>query len=665
MKYRPDLDGLRAIAIVPVVLFHAFPQVFQGGFIGVDIFFVISGYLITKIIADELSEGRFSLARFYARRINRIFPALTLSLITVGILGWTFLFPHEFIQLGRHILACTGFFENFLLLKEVSYFERAAETKPLLHIWSLAVEEQYYLLWPLLLILAKRIQLNPIWLATSIGLLSFLLNVIITSSGAEKAFFWPWTRAWELMSGALIGLAPERLISKHYRSRHTLSVCGLLFLIAGFLLINDSRAFPGFWALLPTIGASLLIASSSEGWVNAQLLGRSLMIFIGKISYPLYLWHWPLFSYLYIIEGKDTSIELRMTMVAAALILAIATTFWVERPVRSRTGHYWITWSLIALFLAMVAVGFAIKLGVITPRETSEKTLRVARAVEDFDFPRGLRIVPDAPEGTYESLGRSGKLTLILGDSHAMQYSPRIVSTTDVAPEANNRAIFATYSSCPPIPNVFTGWDERSDRPLWANSKACEETKKFAYDLLFAGKVDVMVISAIWNSYFAGIDGTTPGIQGYFALRGGARLPLEKPEGVVAALKNFEDFLLKIPEKTKLIVVLDNPGGPDFDPTTYVRSLRKPWAHQAQGPQSISIDLQSQKIAARMREILKGSKAEIFDPSAFYCTDETCKTHDDTGRPIYRDINHLTSTFIRERMSPIDRWISPNTAPHP
>ena len=660
MKYRPDIDGLRAIAIVPVVLFHAFPLAFQGGFIGVDIFFVISGYLITQIITEELKGNRFSLLRFYARRINRIFPALILSFATIGLLGWTFLFPHEFVQLGRHILASAGFFENFLLLREVSYFDKAAETKPLLHIWSLAVEEQYYLVWPVLLMVAKAIRINPLWLATIIGLFSFLLNIFVTASGAEKAFFLPWTRAWEFMPGAVIALASNTLMAKHDPTRHALSAAGLFLLASGFLLINNTLAFPGFWALFPTMGATLLIASSSGSWINTQLLARSSMVFIGRISYPLYLWHWPVFSFLYILEGKDSAIELRIAAVGASLVLAVATTFWLERPLRSVPVKPGITVGLIAVFLTLVASGFAIKRGVITPRMNSEETYRIARAAEDFDFPKGLKISPYAPQGVFESYGHSGKSTLILGDSHAMQYSSRIVSTTHLAPAANNRAIFATYSSCPPIPNVFPGWNERGDSPLWASSKACEEIKNFAYGLIFAGKVDVLVISAIWNSYFSGIDGTASGLQGYFVLRNDKRFPLEKSEGAAAALNNLEDFLNLIPQETKVVIVLDNPGGQDFDPTSEVRNLRKPWSTHSQATQSCEVDPRTREIAARMREIALRSKATVFDPSVFYCLNGACETHDNLGRPIYRDINHLTSTFIREKMAPIDQWISPD-----
>ena len=657
MKYRADLDGLRAIAIVPVVLFHAFPLIVTGGFIGVDIFFVISGFLITQIITNELEKNQFTLTRFYAKRIRRITPALVLSFLGVGLMGWLFLFPHEFSQLGRHILASAGFFENFLLLKEVNYFDRVAETKPLLHIWSLAVEEQFYLVWPLLLIFAKTVRLNFVWLATIIWIISFTSNLVITSAGADRAFFLPWTRAWELMTGALIAVSPGIFFAQIAQHRNMLSILGSLLVVVGFLTINKTWAFPGISAGLPTLGACILIAAGSQGWVNKNVLAQPTLIFIGKISYPLYLWHWPLFSFLYILEGKDSAPELRALLILASFCLASITTYWIENPIRKNKRDRWPTWLLIISIFSVVAIGFAIKLRVILPRENSLTTINIANAVNDFDYPRGLQITPNAPIGIYEAKGLSGGVTLILGDSHGMQYSSRIVKTTQASPEAYNKTIFATYSSCPPIPGVFTGWDESNDRPLWANERACESIKQYAFNLALEGKVDVLVISGIWNGYFAGVDGNASDNKGYYVIRNKQRFPLETPQGVAAALENLRDFLNSTPKTVRIIIVLDNPGGQDFDPTEDVRNLRKPWATETPSPQRVAMDPRSLKINDLLRNIARDLAVEAFDPSTYYCIGGLCRTRDESGRPIYRDVNHLTSTFISEQMTAIDGWI--------
>jgi peptidoglycan/LPS O-acetylase OafA/YrhL len=583
----------------------------------------------------------------------------------VSLMGWLFLFPHEFIQLGRHILASAGLYENFLLLKEVNYFDRAAETKPLLHVWSLAVEEQFYLVWPLLLIFAKTVRLNFFWLATIIWIISLTSNLVVTSGAADRAFFLPWTRAWELMTGALIALAPGIFVAQVARHRNMLSILGSLLVVVGFLIIDKTWAFPGVSASLPTLGACILIAAGSQGWINKHVLAKPALIFIGKISYPLYLWHWPLFSFLYLLEGKDSAPELRALLILASFCLASITTYWIENPIRNNKRDRWPIWLLIMSMLTVVGIGFAIKLRVILPRANSSTTIKIANAVNDFDYPRGLQITSNAPTGIYETQGLSGGVTLILGDSHGMQYSSRIVKTTQISPEAHNKAIFATYSSCPPIPGVFTGWDESNDRPLWANEKACESIKQYAFNLALEGKVDVLVISGIWNGYFAGVDGTASGNKGYYVIRNKHRFPLETPEGVAAALENLRDFLNSTPKTLRTIIVLDNPSGQDFDPTGDVRNLRKPWTTETKSSQRVGVDPRSQKINNLLREIARDLGVETFDPSAYYCIDGLCQTRDESGRPIYRDVNHLTSTFIREQMTAIDGWISTQHKTHP
>lgn len=663
MHYRADIDGLRAIAIIPVVLFHAFPLIFTGGFIGVDMFFVISGYLITQIISHDLDAGQFSFTEFYTRRIRRIFPALIAMLLGVSLMGWTFLLPHEFVQLGRHILATAGFFENFLLLREVGYFDKVAETKPLLHIWSLAVEEQFYLAWPLLLVLARSIRLNFFWLAIIIWIGSFAVNLTITGTGVGKAFFLPWTRAWELMTGAVLALAPGGF-SVPGRARKIGSHLGWVFLTAAFLLIDKTRVFPGIWATLPTFGTGLLIAAGPSGWLNRHVLARPTLVLMGKISYPLYLWHWPLFSCLYILYGKDSETGLRVLLAFTSVVLAVMTYVWVEKPIRLKTATHQTASILIAMLLMIVALGFAIKRGALPPRLTSKETIRIANAVTDFEFPGGLEVVPDAPTGVYQTQGRSGKTTLVLGDSHAMQYSSRIVLATRQDPNASNKTIFATYSSCPPIPGVGMGWTQKTDQPAWANPELCESVKNYAFDLIRKGEIDVLVIGAIWNGYLANIEKEWyAALEGYFAIREGQRFSLATVTGASSALANLRDFVHSIPPKTRVIVILDNPGGADFNPTDYVGSLRRPWEIPHRLPTRVTVSPETMKISASMRESLQGEGIEFFDPMAFYCVRDVCQTQDQSETPIYRDINHLTSTFVRDKMTPIDDWVKPVSVP--
>ncbi|MEZ5488290.1 MAG: acyltransferase [Steroidobacteraceae bacterium] len=206
-KYRPDVDGLRAIAVLSVLVYHAFPDLLPGGFVGVDIFFVISGFLISGIILTRIQAGTFTFADFYARRIRRIFPALAAVLVACLLAGWLILFPVDYERLGGHVLAGAAFVSNLVLWRESGYFDTSSELKPLLHLWSLGVEEQFYLIWPVLLVLAARFLHRILWAIVAVALLSFAANLLLVGSHASAAFYLPITRFWELMLGSMLAYA--------------------------------------------------------------------------------------------------------------------------------------------------------------------------------------------------------------------------------------------------------------------------------------------------------------------------------------------------------------------------------------------------------------------------------------------------------------------------
>src|SRR3954468_8850530 len=324
--YRPDVDGLRAVAVLAVLAYHAFQGAMPGGFAGVDVFFVISGFLITGIILEDLKAGRFTVAGFYWRRIRRIFPALILVLAACLLLGWQVLLPDEFRALGKHVAAGAGFVSNIALWREAGYFDAAAELKPLLHLWSLGIEEQYYLLWPLALLLFFRRSL--LWLILGVACVSFALNVAIVGGHPRAAFFLPVTRFWELLAGALLAYLPMA------KPSHLRSFLGAALVIAGFALLNGERAFPGWWALLPVGGTALLISAGPSAWVNRAILSRRAVVYVGLISYPLYLWHWPLLSYARIVHDGEAPWELRCALLGLSIVLAALTFELVEKPIR-------------------------------------------------------------------------------------------------------------------------------------------------------------------------------------------------------------------------------------------------------------------------------------------------------------------------------------------
>ena len=332
MRYRPDVDGLRAIAVIVVLNFHAFPQAAPGGFVGVDVFFVISGFLITGLIAHELDQKRFSLLGFYSRRIRRIFPALIIVLAATLALGWLWMLPSAFAQLGSDAFASAAFFANIALLLQSGYFDIESAKKPLLHLWSLGIEEQFYLFWPLLLMLAVRLRLSMVAMALVLGIASFVLNVAMIGPDPVATFYLPFTRAFELLAGAVLFRGWSR-IDQGEAASNWRAWTGMALIAASAAILDPYRAFPGWWALLPVCGTALLL-SAPKAWLCRVVLASPPLVWIGLISYPLYLWHWPLLVFSAIIKFGPLSLAERELILLASGLLAWGTYRFVEKPIR-------------------------------------------------------------------------------------------------------------------------------------------------------------------------------------------------------------------------------------------------------------------------------------------------------------------------------------------
>ncbi|MGN6527884.1 MAG: acyltransferase family protein [Burkholderiaceae bacterium] len=341
-KYRSDIDGLRAIAVLSVVAYHAYPMAAHGGFIGVDVFFVISGFLISSILFDNLRRGSFRFRDFYGRRVARIFPALALVLVSCLAFGYAILTTRELAQVGKHVAGGAGFVSNLVLWNESGYFDAEAASKPLLHLWSLGIEEQFYIFWPLALWAGWRLGRTMLGLTIAIGLASFALNVADVHRDAVATFYSPLTRAWELLAGAALAWyalqAPAREAAAGSRLRDAASLAGLAAIGAGLGIAGRGIAFPGWLALLPVVGAVLVIGAGRDAWANRKVLSHRVCVWFGLISFPLYLWHWPLLASVKIL-GLDFVYGprvryVKMALVALAVALAWATTRFVERPIR-------------------------------------------------------------------------------------------------------------------------------------------------------------------------------------------------------------------------------------------------------------------------------------------------------------------------------------------
>ncbi len=360
MKYRADIDGLRAMAVLAVVAYHAFPTRVPGGFVGVDVFFAISGYLISGLILEALAANRFSVTGFYARRARRIFPALALVLAAVFGAGWFLLFADDFAVVGRHIAGGAGFVANLVLWREAGYFDAAAETKPLLHLWSLGIEEQFYLLWPALLVLGWRRRIHPLVMSVTVLVASFLFSVWTVRVDRVEAFYSPATRLWELLLGGALASAAGAARPRG-AWREAGAGAGLALILAGLLMISPDRVFPGLWVLLPTGGACLLIACGPEARVNRTLLSNPVLVWVGLISYPLYLWHWPLLAFARIAYASTPPASVRLALVAGSLALAWITFEVIEKPVRRGAAGWLAVPALCVAMTAVAAVGLSVQ----------------------------------------------------------------------------------------------------------------------------------------------------------------------------------------------------------------------------------------------------------------------------------------------------------------
>ncbi|QXB55501.1 acyltransferase family protein [Aeromonas sp. FDAARGOS 1415] len=335
LNYRPEIDGLRAVAVLSVIIYHFFPQTLSGGFVGVDIFFVISGYLITSIIYKDAESNNFSYIDFYKRRALRIFPALIAVLFACLLYGWFNLLQGEYRLLGKHVFLGSFFVANLALLLESGYFDSASELKPLLHLWSLGVEEQFYIVWPITILLLFSNKKAGKALAILIFLVSFSYCIYSTIHNPSVSYYSPISRFWELMAGAFLAIIMresifERLVKNH---RNLLSLIGILLIALSISLINKSLEFPGYIAATPILGTCLFIAASNHSLIGKILTIRPL-VYIGMVSYPFYLWHWPILSFYRIKTAEAPGILTGAVLITLAFVLSVLTYVLIEKRIR-------------------------------------------------------------------------------------------------------------------------------------------------------------------------------------------------------------------------------------------------------------------------------------------------------------------------------------------
>lgn len=371
LKYRADIDGLRAVAVLAVVVFHAFPSLITGGFIGVDIFFVISGFLISTILFKKSDSNNYSISDFYSRRVRRIFPALFAVLFVTLAYSWFVLYPDELKQLGLHTSTSTIFVQNIMLWTESGYFDTSSETKPLLHIWSLGIEEQFYILWPIILLLAVRVkdlQLRKnlyLFSAVLVFVVSFTLNILSIKNSPSSVFYLPQYRLWELAAGSILAWVvlynPKNVlaITENKYFSQSISLVSVSALFTAFFSFNSETLFPGVAALVPVLASVLIIFVGMNSYFNSKILANKFMVWVGLISYPLYLWHWPILSFGYIKYGDALPIKYSFVAIFLSIFIAWLTLKFIESPVRASSRRGVVTF-LCGLIFGLGLAGFFI-----------------------------------------------------------------------------------------------------------------------------------------------------------------------------------------------------------------------------------------------------------------------------------------------------------------
>jgi len=631
-KYRPDIDGLRAVAILSVICFHAFPKIIPSGFIGVDIFFVISGYLISTILFGSLEQDTFSIFEFYERRICRIFPALIAVMFMCIVAGWYILFVDEYRQICKHILSSSVFIQNITLWKESGYFDTIADTKPMLHLWSLAIEEQFYIFWPLLLAFIWKRRINFLYITVILAIISFVSNIYFSITAPVADFYSPISRFWELMIGGILAylqLHRPELIRNH---KNIQSVFGFSLLAIGLIIINKERSFPGWWALLPTIGTFFIISAGATAWLNKNILSSRLCVWCGLISYPLYLWHWPLLSFATIV-WPSPGYKLKIVILSLALILSVATYLYIEKRFRTAKEKFKPTMQLLSWMSLVIIAGLIVKHNNFEPRLHAIKNLNLKN---EWDFIKSINNDINSNCDSFFNLGKDrNHVTLFIGDSQLAQYAERI-SVYQLNDTDSNGALFALGGGCPPIPNVY------SDDQICKN---CWENRDKAFSVAFNDNVSTVVLGGSWNWYFLSEAGY------YFLDQVGNKLKLNSTLGIEKAFAALSVTLSKLKNSNKMVyLLLGNPINSAQSPYIYSKRI----GNFRQPDRYVVLDESQKQLRLRLLDLATGAGVSVIDPYLTLCNNDKCERISETGIAVYKDSSHFNPDWAIEHTDYID-----------
>ncbi|MFM1956474.1 MAG: hypothetical protein RIR20_1294 [Pseudomonadota bacterium] len=645
MHYRQEIDGVRALAVLSIMLFHAGFETFSGGFVGVDVFFVISGYLITSIILEELGQGKFSIVNFYERRARRILPALYFILFVCIPIVWKLLLPSDIKDFSQSLVSVSIFASNIFFWRESGYFDTAAEIKPLLHTWSLAVEEQYYVIFPIFLILFWRLGKHFLFISlVLVFVASFALAQWASYTKPVAAFYLLPTRSWELIIGAFAALYLSKINHKEFDRvfSELSSWLGSALILYSIFSYSKATLYPGLYALVPTIGTVLIILFSNQNTSLGKFLGNKLLVNIGLISYGTYLWHQPLLAFGRIYVFNQLSMGVTTLLILLSFFLAMLSYKYIETPFRNKNKV-----SRKRVFqLSLLGAAFFISAGIIGIVNNSFNGYKfsISEDINGWGYPGKLK--KTNINGYYKLYVGKPIDVLFFGDSHAEHYSPL---SHDIDALGLNVG-FLSGGGCPPLPNLLDD--------LHPHCFSLFDKLNRVLDV--ETKIKTVIVGGCFNCYFIKQSLSTPNRgdnYNYYYLSGGEKHFLRKGNGKEEAIESLNNFLIDLSARYKLIVIGDNPSSENFNPSiilSYIKSGDSDYfktRHPLFTIGEFKVSKEELILDGKLREITP-SNATFLSIIDVVCPNGSCKSLDSNGLPIYIDENHMRSSFVKDVIGP-------------
>lgn len=640
--YRPDIDGLRAIAVSAVVLFHAKFGILPGGFTGVDVFFVISGYLIASIVLAEIKAGTFTIGGFYERRIRRIMPALlAVTVATIAVGAFIVVVPQEYANIAKSARATLAFYSNFYFAKHTGYFAPDAETQPFLHTWSLAVEEQFYIVAPILLVALAGSLARWRWLILG-G--AFAASLYLSAKGVAtadpRAFFKPHTRAFELILGVALAMATPLPKVKGVIAELAAAL-GLALIFVAFIAFGDATPFPGLAALVPCVGAALIIftgSASGHGTHVSRLLSWQPLVALGKISYSLYLWHWPVFVYGREWSTGTPSLVHNASMIGLSLALAAASYAFIEQPFR-HNGRDMPRQRVFALAAASVAMCAVLLQGIILTRGwpgrlPAEVAAFAARTATDFDTDKlCLPPSPNYRRVDCEIGSETAELSFIVwGDSHARSIANELARA---AAAKGLRGYYVAPGGCAPIFDFYDAAD--------VSHKKCRATSLRVANLLREHPIRHVILVARWSLYAPPSKGASESV--------GSR----KLDQLLLATSRY------LTGEGRSLTIFGPVPEPGVDLPKEMILGKFNQAHTAFTVAASAFATQNTNALRNLGLVEKLPRAEVLYPHQTFCDSDVCRlTSDDDV--FFLDSNHLSPAGAQRISALIDRAFAPLSA---